>query len=460
MEYNVSVVGFGDNVVDIYTHSNKQYPGGNCVNFAVYAKMFGAKRSAYMGYFGTDVNADHVIEALHNEKIETVKCKKISGENGYSRCKLENGDRVFLDYNEGGVRSRHIYELDEFDIEYLKQFDLVHCGNYCYMESQLPKIKEANIPLSFDFSDDSTEEYYMQIAPLVTYAFCSYDGTDEEVKKHLKISIAGVQEGDFTFVMGFPGRNWRYMISDEVEERMQTTNFMRQHVRGARQKVLMEQMLKDPAVRIHYASKYASSANYWKNAIGMNEGLVRLKVLDTKRKQQEELLARGREKGDDSYQKAFDEIRSIVAHRRDALYHQQALNEALVTALDFMRLPSTTEMVTALKPKDKEQIKTATENLKQAGEKYFASVPFPEVERMVAKTMLQTYASYIPEEQRINIFEIINSRFKGNIDSFVDACFEYSIFGNPKNFEKFIKKPSLYKIGHDWMVLFKYSITD
>ena len=186
MEYNVSVVGFGDNVVDIYTHSNKQYPGGNCVNFAVYAKMFGAKRSAYMGYFGTDVNADHVIEALHNEKIETVKCKKISGENGYSRCKLENGDRVFLDYNEGGVRSRHIYELDEFDIEYLKQFDLVHCGNYCYMESQLPKIKEANIPLSFDFSDDSTEEYYMQIAPLVTYAFCSYDGTDEQVKKHLK----------------------------------------------------------------------------------------------------------------------------------------------------------------------------------------------------------------------------------------------------------------------------------
>ena len=125
-----------------------------------------------------------------------------------------------------------------------------------------------------------------------------------------------------------------------------------------------------------------------------------------------------------------------------------------------MRLPSTTEMVTALKSKDKEQIKVATQNLKQAGEKYFASVPFPEVERMVAKAMLQTYANYIPAEQRINIFEIINSRFKGNIDAFVDACFEYSIFGNPKNFDKFIKKPSLYKIGHDWMILFKYSITD
>ncbi|MSH99249.1 serine protease, partial [Escherichia coli] len=75
----------------------------------------------------------------------------------------------------------------------------------------------------------------------------SKDNIPLKVKKHLTISLAGIQEGDFTFVMGFPGRNWRYMISDEVEERMQTTNFMRQHVRGDRQEVLMEQMLKDPA---------------------------------------------------------------------------------------------------------------------------------------------------------------------------------------------------------------------
>lgn len=281
-----------------------------------------------------------------------------------------------------------------------------------------------------------------------------------KVKKHLTINLGGVKEGDFTFVMGFPGRNWRYMISDEVEERMQTTNFMRKTVRTVRLNNLLEEMLKSDKVRIQYASKYASSANYWKNAIGMNEGLVRLNVLDTKRAQQEELLARGREKGDDSYQKAFDEIRSIVAHRRDAIYHQQAINEALVTALDFMRIPSTMELVAALKSKDKEQIKEAKLKLKQEADKYFASVPFPEVERMVAKEMLKTYANYIPEEQRINIFEIINSRFKGNIDAFIDACFEHSIFGNPNNFEKFIKKPSLYKIGYDWMVLFKHSITD
>ena len=63
----------------------------------------------------------------------------------------------------------------------------------------------------------------------------SKDNVPLKVKKHLTISLDGYRKGDFTFVMGFPGRNWRYMISDEVEERMQTTNFMRHHVRDVRQ---------------------------------------------------------------------------------------------------------------------------------------------------------------------------------------------------------------------------------
>ncbi len=288
----------------------------------------------------------------------------------------------------------------------------------------------------------------------------SPDNVPLRVKKHLNISLRGYKEGDFAFVMGFPGRNWRYMIADEVEERMQTTNFMRHHVRDARQRVLMEQMLRDDAVRIHYASKYASSANYWKNAIGMNEGLVRLHVLDTKRAQQEALLQRGRELGDTTYQAAFDRIRAIVQKRRPALYHQQAIQEALVTALDFMRIPSTTALVTALKSKDKAAIQAATDSLRQAADKYFASVPYPEVEKLVGKEMLRTYAKYIPADQRIGIFQVIDKRFKGDTDAFIDACFKYSIFGSRENFDKFIRKPKLYKVTSDWMVLFKYSITD
>jgi hypothetical protein len=288
----------------------------------------------------------------------------------------------------------------------------------------------------------------------------SKDNVPLKVKRHIKINLCGVEKGDFAFVMGFPGRNWRYMISDEVEERMQTTNFMRHHVREARQEVLMEQMTKDPAVRIHYASKYASSANYWKNAIGMNEGLVRLNVLDTKRRQQERLLAIGDSLGTPDYRNAFNTIRDVVAKRKDEMYHQQAIGEAFVTALDFMKIPSVAALEAALKDGDKSKIAEAMTDLKSAADKYFASVPYPEVERLVGKRMMQTYKEYIPAEKRISIFGVIDSRYKGDSDAFIDACFSSSIFGSRDNFDKFARKPSLSALRKDCMVQFKRSIND
>ena len=69
-----------------------------------------------------------------------------------------------------------------------------------------------------------------------------------------------------------------------------------------------------------------------------------------------------------------------------------------------MRIPNTSAMLAALKSKDKAQIKAAADSLKIAADKYFASVPFPDVERTVAKKMLQTYIQYIPAERSVSPF--------------------------------------------------------
>lgn len=185
-KYSTKVLGFGDNVVDIYEHSHIMYPGGNCVNLCAYSRIMDVERVAYMGYFGSDDIAEFVIGVLNELEIETVKCKQLVGENGWSKCSLIDGDRIFGDYNQGGIRGKTPYILDRFDLEYMKQFDYVHSGNYCYTESQLQTIKENGIKLSFDFSDDSTKEYYEKYAPYVTYAFCSFDGDEEAAKEHLR----------------------------------------------------------------------------------------------------------------------------------------------------------------------------------------------------------------------------------------------------------------------------------
>lgn len=185
-KYSIKVLGFGDNVVDKYEHIKTMYPGGNCVNFAVYSKMFGAENSAYMGYFGNDKEAEHVIKSLEKIGIETIKCRQLEGENGCASVTLLNGERIFLGSNEGGIRGEVPFVLDRFDLEYIKKFDLVHSGNYCFTEKELHKIKEAGVYVSFDFSNDSTEDYFKRIAKDIDFAFCSFDGTEDEIKKHLK----------------------------------------------------------------------------------------------------------------------------------------------------------------------------------------------------------------------------------------------------------------------------------
>ena len=67
----VKVLGLGDNVCDVYLHTGTMYPGGQAVNFAVYARMLGAE-SDFMGVFGKDAVADHVQASLDAHESDTV----------------------------------------------------------------------------------------------------------------------------------------------------------------------------------------------------------------------------------------------------------------------------------------------------------------------------------------------------------------------------------------------------
>lgn len=286
------------------------------------------------------------------------------------------------------------------------------------------------------------------------------DNVPLKVKKHLAINMNGIKEGDFTFVMGFPGRNWRYMISDEVEERMQTTNFMRDTVRGVRLRVLGKEMAKDAKTRIQYAAKYASSANYWKNAIGMNEGLVSLKVLDRKKDEQKRLLAFGDETGNDSYRQAYESIKQIVAKRHDAVYHQQAIYEALMLGTEFSKIPDTDKLLEALEKNDKKGVKAAITALQEQGKKFFNKDYSTVVDRKVSKQLLALYAQLIPAGQRISIFKVIDGQFAGSTDAFVDACFDRSIFRSSKALAAFLQNPNADKLKKDLMVQYAKSVKE
>ena len=97
-------------------------------------------------------------------------------------------------------------------------------------------------------------------------------------KRHLKISMDGVDQGDFTMVMGYPGSTDRFLSSWGIEQALALYNPSVVDVRDLKLRTMKEHMDEDLGVRIQYAAKYAQTANYWKYYIGQSKGLKALDV--------------------------------------------------------------------------------------------------------------------------------------------------------------------------------------
>ncbi|MEY4903544.1 MAG: hypothetical protein RLZZ292_1359 [Bacteroidota bacterium] len=101
----------------------------------------------------------------------------------------------------------------------------------------------------------------------------SADNVPYKPKHSLPISMDGVAEGDFTMVMGFPGRTQEYLPSAAVAQTLHVLNPTRIGIRDKALKIIDVDMRADAQTKIQYASKYARIANYWKKWMGESQGL-------------------------------------------------------------------------------------------------------------------------------------------------------------------------------------------
>ncbi|SNB38491.1 S46 family peptidase [Flavobacterium psychrophilum] len=101
-------------------------------------------------------------------------------------------------------------------------------------------------------------------------------------KHYLPVNLSGVKEGDFAMILGYPGRTNRWMPAGGIEQNVKFA--YPAWVEGA--KTGMDNMKKymdqSDASRLVYASKYASTANYWKNRQGMIDALSKFGTAKSK----------------------------------------------------------------------------------------------------------------------------------------------------------------------------------
>lgn len=114
---------------------------------------------------------------------------------------------------------------------------------------------------------------------------------------YLPISLDGVEEDDFTLVFGFPGRTDEYLPAIAVEQIVEEINPNYIGIRDVSLSIMDEYMRNDAEIRIQYASKYASIANYWKKWTGEKLGLEKSNAVNIKKEQEKIFLQRVKEAG-------------------------------------------------------------------------------------------------------------------------------------------------------------------
>jgi hypothetical protein len=285
-----------------------------------------------------------------------------------------------------------------------------------------------------------------------------------KAKKHLAISLKGIEEGDYAMIMGFPGSTNRYLTQSEIKQRMTATNEPRIRIRGVRQDVLKAEMAASDKVRIQYASKYASSSNYWKNSIGMNKAIIDNKVLETKAEQEARFAKFAQETGNAEYAKVVAQIDELIEKSNPILYQVTCFNEILRNGIE-LSLPSNNldSLKVALQKKDKANIKKFSDRLKLAFGHIHNKDYNHEVDRKVAKALLPLYAEMVEAENLPAFYATINGQFKGDYNAYVDAMYDNSLFATEANFNKFINKPTVKAIENDLLKQFieaKYELGD
>lgn len=187
----IRVIGIGDNVCDKYKDLNTMYPGGQTLNFAVFSKMLGYE-SAFIGVFGNDPCGKHIVEICNKLHIDISHSRHMDGENAYAIVNLVRGERHFVGSNRGGLLRLNPIELSKKDLDYIKDFQIIHTSDRSYIESQLESLSSLGPAISFDISttwkeDDKTKD----ICKNVNFVFMSCSDLDEgEIKRRMKVTYS------------------------------------------------------------------------------------------------------------------------------------------------------------------------------------------------------------------------------------------------------------------------------
>ena len=258
------------------------------------------------------------------------------------------------------------------------------------------------------------------------------------------VSTEGYKEGDFSMTVGYPGSTSRYLSSYGIREMRDAENATRVQVRGLKQEIMKRHMDASEAVRIKYDSKYAQSANYWKNSMGMNKCIDSIGIIQQKQAYENRIRAyqdsTGYLKGqldfallEKLYQKRFELMRAYYYYRETFGRTNELVTRAMRANNGGLELKGPME-------KPRKQFFIFDDNSTEWDEA---------LDKEVLIALMKNYREKVPSKYWPDFYtKTVDRKFRGDFNKYVDWLYDKSILMKKgkkiyPNKKKYLKDPGI-----------------
>lgn len=270
------------------------------------------------------------------------------------------------------------------------------------------------------------------------------------------VSLQGYKDKDFAMTIGYPGSTNRYLSSYGIRQRRDIENTARIESRDIKLAIMKKYMDADQKVRIQYESKYAGSANYWKNSMGMNKCIDSIGLIRQKAEYEGKIrnwLAK-QPKKDASIDVDFNKLEQLYAQNRPLIQVTSYWVESFWKTTEFFTRATNVGTNMPLKGSAANPKAQYVEFADNSNDWNYA------LDKELTAAMLENYAKMVPAEYHPAFFQTVTRKFGGNFYKYTDWLYKTSKLLKkgekfyPNDRKKFLKDPGVV-VGEELIKAYK-----
>ena len=260
----------------------------------------------------------------------------------------------------------------------------------------------------------------------------SEDNVPYRPKRHFRISLGGVEEGDFTFVYGFPGRTQEYLMSEGVRYISEVSDPHRIALRTMRLDIQKKYMDAGQAVRIQYSSKNAGVANSWKKWQGEMKGIRKMGTVGKKQEYEKAFMewARGTE-----YEGVVERLDSLYGLLEPYSYATDYYGETAYS-IELVRfaLGYNKKLTESMLSSSTDRIAELRKEMKKMAADFYKDYFIP-IDRESFVAVMEAFDRNVTDDFKPEYFKESLTRY-GTMEAWADSLWNGSVFADSLKLKK------------------------